>query len=58
MKVYGISVCRLNIVFRVEDIIDGNFIVEWEVDVERVKKGDFLIVLCYLEVFFNIKIGY
>lgn len=50
LKVHGISACRLNIVSRVEDTTDGNFIAEWEVDVERVKKGDFSIVLCHPEV--------
>lgn len=58
LKVHGISACRLNIVSRVEDTTDGNFIAEWEVDVERVKKGDFSIVLCHPEALFNTKTGH
>lgn len=58
LKVHGISACRLNIVSRVEDTTDGNFIAEWEVDVERVKNGDFSIVPCHPEALFNTKTGH
>lgn len=35
LKVHVISACRLNIVSKVEDTTDGNFIAEWEVDVSE-----------------------
>lgn len=58
LKNHGISACRLNILSTVEKTTDDNFIAEWGVDVERVKKGDFSIVLCHPEALFNAQTGH
>ena len=57
LKVHGISACRLDILSRVEDTTDDDFVVECDVDVERVKE-EFSIVLCHPEALFNTKTGH
>ncbi|XP_055997981.1 uncharacterized protein LOC130047326 [Ostrea edulis] len=42
----------------VEDTTDEDLVAECDVDVERVKKGDFSIVMCHPEALFNTKTGH
>lgn len=58
LKIHGISACRLNIASKVEDTTDEDLVAECDVDVERVKKGDFSIVMCHPEALFNTKTGH
>lgn len=63
LKKYGIFVCRLNICLKVEEIMDDEDMGLFEldlmgVDLDNVIYGWYFVLLCYLEVFFNIKKGY
>ena len=57
MKLRGISACRLNSQSKVDETTDDDFDVECDVEVERLKKGDFSIVMCHPEALFNTKTG-
>ena len=57
LKLRGISACRLNIQSKVDETTDDDFDVECDVEVERLKKGDFSIVMCHPEALFNTKTG-
>ena len=48
MTVNGISACRLINVSRVEDTTYVDLVGKCDIDVESVKKGGLLILLCHL----------